>query len=453
MGTAGLRHGARDEREAGGRPRPGAAVPWEEARRAATEAAVPLPAREVPLKRARGRALAAPLIASLPHPAFDTAAMDGYAVAGDPPWTVVGRVPAGREPGTGAPLAPGRAVEIATGAPTPPGTLAVLPYELSDRDGGTLRPARGGAGCDGPGAGRADAEGGRLPAGRNVRRRGEECPAGCEVLPAGALVTPAVLGLAASLGHDVLPVHGCPRVAVVVTGDELVRAGLPPAGRVRDALGPLLPGLVEWAGGRPLPLTCLPDGRGPLVAELARAAGPSGAGSGSGPGEPWPGERAAGWARGASGADVVVVCGASSRGPADHLRPALRELGAEFTVDAVACRPGHPQLLARLPGGPFVVGLPGNPYAALAAALTLLVPLLGGLSGRAVPVHPRARLTAAPRIDAVRTRLVPVTVQGCTATPVGHDRPALLWGASLADALAVVPPGGAPAVELLPLPR
>jgi molybdopterin molybdotransferase len=154
---------------------------------------------------------------------------------------------------------------------------------------------------------------------------------------------------------------------------------------------------------------------------------------------------------------VIVVCGASSRGPADQLRPALRELGAELVVDSVACRPGHPQLLGRLAGGTYVVGLPGNPYAALAAAMTLLVPLLGALAGRPAPVRTRARLTGPPRTDPARTRLVPVSVSvtagGATAAPVGHDHPALLWGAAAADALAVLPPGGAAEVDLLPLPR
>jgi len=417
-------------RTAGSRRRGG--MPWEQAYEAAA-AAEALPAVRTALKRAHGRTLAASLLAPIPHPAFDTAAMDGYAVAGPGPWTVTGRVLAGGASPGGRPLAPGQAVEIATGAPVPAGAFAVVPYELALREGQSVTAAApadaGGAACghdgpsDGPGGPAATSN---LVRGWNIRRRGEECPAGRELLPAGTLVTPAVLGLAAAFGSDALIVHGCPRVAVLVTGDELVRTGLPPAGRVRDALGPLLPGLIGWAGGV-TSVTYLPDGRAPLTSALTRAT-----------------------------ADVIVVCGASSRGPADHLRPALRELAAELVVDSVACRPGHPQLLGRLGGGTHVVGLPGNPYAALAAAMTLLVPLLGALSGRPATVRDRARLTAPPRTDPARTRLVPVTVGGtaggATATPVGHDHPALLWGAATADALAVVPPGGAAEVDLLPLP-
>ncbi|WP_420000155.1 molybdopterin molybdotransferase MoeA [Streptomyces boninensis] len=385
-------------------------TPWPQARRIAAEAAQPLPARDAPLRRCRGRALAEPLVAGLPLPAFDTAAMDGYAVAGPAPWRVVGRVLAGREAVIDR-IAPGEAVEIATGALVPAGASAVLPYEHAAHGTETIT--------------------GEVKHGRHIRRRGEECAQGREVLPAGTVVSPAALGLAASLGCDRLAVHRRPQVAVLVTGDEVVRRGTPPPGRVRDAIGPLLPGLVEWAGGEPLPTTYVPDGRTPLAEGLVRAA---------------------------RATDVIAACGASSRGPADHLRGTLRELGAEFLVDGVACRPGHPQLLARLPCGTLVAGLPGNPYAAYAAGLTLLAPLLGRLAGRA-PSGPRyAALTAPPAHvvpHARDTRLVPVTVDTAGATPVGHDRPGLLWGAASADALAVLPPGTElPArVELLEMPR
>lgn len=382
---------------------------WSQARRSAELAALPLEPCAVPLRRARGLALAEPLLAGLALPGFDTAAMDGYAVRGPGPWHVIGRALAGRSPSVPA-LEPGQAVEIATGAQVLPGTTAVLPYERARRTGESVS--------------------GPAEPGRHIRRRGEECAEGREVLPAGTLVTPAALGLAASVGCDTLTVHRRPRVALLVTGDEVVRHGIPPAGRVRDALGPLLPGLVDWLGGIAQPPTYLPDGRAPLSSALARSRG---------------------------AVDVIAVCGASSRGPADHLRPVLRELGADVLVDGVACRPGHPQLLARLPGGgALVVGLPGNPYAALAAALTLLAPVLVRLSGR-IPRPPEYGVLTAPvRRRPHETRLLPVTVVSGRATPVGHDRPGLLWGAAAADALAVLPPtddAGAGRVELLPLPR
>ena len=387
------------------RPKAETAVSWETAR----DRAAALPALDpvrLPLAEAGGTVLAAPLTARSDLPACDTAAMDGYAVAGPGPWTVIGRA----LPGRGGPrtLAPGEAAEIGTGAPVPDGAGAVLPYEQAVRAG--------------------DEVSGLAEPGRHVRRRGEEVAAGAEVLPAGAVLTPAALGLAASLGNDAVTVRPRPRVAALVTGDEIVDSGPSGPGRTRDAVGPLLPGLVGWAGGTHLPPVRVPDQRDALRDALAAAA---------------------------AAAEVVTVCGASSKGPADHLRGVLAEAGAELVVEGVACRPGHPQLFARLPDGRPVVGLPGNPYAALAAALTLLVPALGALTGRAQRPE-RARLLRTVAAHPSDTRLVPVRRTDGGVVPVDHDRPALLWGAALADALAVIPPGdrgGAVAdVELLPLP-
>jgi molybdopterin molybdotransferase len=380
---------------------------WEAARQVAARAGVPLEAVATPLPLARGRRLAEPLRALVPVPGTDVSAMDGYAVAGEGPWRVVGRVLAGGDPFPAA-LSPGRAVEIATGAPVPEGVCAVLPYEAVVRRSGPV--VAGGA-----------------EAGRHIRRRGEDCPEGVPVLAAGAVITPAVLGLAAALGHDTVVVRPAPVVSVLVTGDEVVASGLPGPGRVRDAIGPVLPGLVEWAGGRAGEPLRLADGAHRLEAALGAAG---------------------------SSADVVAVCGASSRGPADHLREVLGGLGAEVLVDGVAVRPGHPQLLARLPGGPLVVGLPGNPYAALAAALTLLAPVIRALGGEVRAEGERAALAGPVRAHAADTRLVAVRRTGRGAVPVGHDRPGSLWGAALADALAAVPPGWRSGpVELVDLPH
>lgn len=384
-------------------PKARTAVAWETAReRAAVQPAL-APVR-LALAEARGTVLAAAVSARSDLPACDTAAMDGYAVAGPGPWTVIGRA----LPGRGGPhaLAAGEAAEIGTGAPVPDGAGAVLAYEQAVREG--------------------DEVSGLAEPGRHIRRRGEECAAGTEVLPAGTVLTPAALGLAAALGNDTVTVRPRPRVAALLTGEEIVDSGPSGPGRTRDAIGPLLPGLVDWAGGTFAPPVRVPDRRDTFHDALATAA---------------------------AGADVVTVCGASSKGPADHLRAVLGAAGADLLVEGVACRPGHPQLLARMAGGPLVVGLPGNPYAALTAALTLLVPALAALTGRVLP-REYARLAGVEAGHTDDTRLVPVrrTTEG--AVPVGHDRPALLWGAALADALAVIPPG-APVtdVELLPLPR
>ncbi|MFG2826967.1 hypothetical protein ACGFWI_05720 [Streptomyces sp. NPDC048434] len=98
---------------------------------------------------------------------------------------------------------------------------------------------------------------------------------------------------------------------------------------------------------------------------------------------------------------------------------ARTEHGARWVVDAVAVRPGHPQLLAQLPDDRWIVGLPGNPYAALTAAHTLLAPLLAGLTGRPLPALPRIPLVGDVRSAPGRTRLVPVVWDGVTARAVG----------------------------------
>ncbi|WP_433445212.1 molybdopterin molybdotransferase MoeA [Nonomuraea sp. CA-141351] len=443
---------------------------WASVRALAAASAVPLEPASVLLADAFGCRLAAPLTALVAVPGVDVAAMDGYAVAGAGPWRVMGRVLAGGAC-YGDELRPGEAVEIATGAPTPAGASAVLPYEHAAE----VPPPRSVAV---PRA-RVEAEpvwvDGAVEAGRHIRRRGEDIAEGAVVLGAGAVVTPVTLGLAAALGHDELLVRPRPRVAVLVTGDEVVHEGLPAPGRVRDAIGPFLPGLVEWAGGRVTGTSRLPDGREPLRTALAalvnappsaptpeepppRATAPPPApaegraligGRGAVSAVPSDGVGVTG---AAAAVDVVIVCGASSKGPADHLRSVLDDLGAEILVDGVAVRPGHPQLLARLPDGPLVVGLPGNPFAALGAALTLLAPILRELAGTSARKETSA-LAGPVRAHPHDTRLVPVRRSSRGAVPVGHDRPGSLWGAALADALAVVPPAwSGEQVELIELP-
>ncbi len=382
-------------RAGGGRP--GAArVGWAEARVRAHAAAPPLASEPVALADALGAVLAAPLPALVAVPPADCSAMDGYAVRGSGPWTVVASARAGGA--TPAALEPATACEIATGAAVPEGTTGVVPYERADRAG--------------------DIVDGR--AGPHVRRAGEESAAGEHVLPAGLVLGPAALGLAAGVGYEKLPVRRVPRVAALVTGDEVLDAGIPGAGRVRDAIGPMLPGLVSWAGGGFTELIRLADSRQLLASALLT-----------------------------SPADVVVVSGSSSRGPADHLRPALAGIGAELVVDGVACRPGHPMTLARLPGGTLVVGLPGNPLAAFVAFLTLALPVLTGLRGRELPALPPGPPLPAHPHD---TRLVPVRVRDGVVTEVAHAGSAMLRGLAVADALAVVDPSGTTTLHPIPGP-
>ncbi|MEV4612358.1 molybdopterin molybdotransferase MoeA [Kitasatospora sp. NPDC049258] len=364
----------------------------------------PLAVRVVELAAALGHTLAEPLAALTDLPAFDTSAMDGWAVAGPGPWREAGRVLAGQP---AEPLADGAAVVIATGAQLPPGATGVLRREHGRVERGLLR---------GP----------ALVPGQDVRPRGQECRRGEELLPAGRVVTPAVLGLAAAAGHDRLPVHRRPTVELLVLGDELLDAGLPRPGLVRDALGPLLPPWLAAAGAELIARRHVRDDFGLLRDAVLR-----------------------------SPADLVVTTGGTAAGPVDFLHPALAAAGARLLVDGVAVRPGHPMLLAELPGGRHLVGLPGNPLAAVAGAVTLALPLLAALSGRPAPAHRIEPVAAALPGHPSDTRLLPVVRTERGVAPLAFDGPAMLRGLALAEALAVVPPGGLPAgdrVELLEVP-
>ncbi|MFJ9445495.1 molybdopterin molybdotransferase MoeA [Kitasatospora sp. NPDC101235] len=382
---------------------------WPRARETARRAGLrPLPGVGVPLAEALGCTLAEPLGALTDLPAFDTSAMDGWAVAGPGPWRVAGRVLAGRaEP---APLADGTAVEIATGAQLPAGATAVLRREHGRTDGALLHDR-------GPRP---------LTTGQDVRPRGQECRRGEELLPSGTPVGPAVLGLAAACGHDRLPVHRRPKVQLLVLGDELLISGVPGPGLVRDALGPLLPPWLRAAGAEPAEVRYVRDDFDLLLDALRHSA-----------------------------ADLVVTTGGTAAGPVDFLHRALAEAGARLLVDGVAARPGHPMLLAELPGGRHLVGLPGNPLAAVAAMVTLVLPLLHACSGRAAGAPALAPAATALPGHPTDTRLQPVRRSAEGVLPLAFDGPAMLRGLARAEALAVVPPGGAAAgetVELLEVP-
>ncbi|MCD9143835.1 molybdopterin molybdenumtransferase MoeA [Streptomyces albireticuli] len=386
---------------------PMTSLPWPDARAVAARATVPLPPADQELGEALGQVLAVPLVALTDLPSFDTSAMDGWAVAGPGPWRLPAAqegpgVLAGADHGGAPPLRDGHAVRIATGAPVPPGTTAVLRSEHGE--------------VTGPDAPHPELHATRrLSQGQDIRPRGQECRHGDQLLPQGTVVTPAVLGLAAAAGYDSLHVTRRPRAEVLVLGDELLREGLPHGGRIRDALGPMLGPWLTALGAEVTAIRRLGDDTDALRSALA-----------------------------GSTADVVVTTGGTAAGPVDYVHAILRGLDAELLVDGVAVRPGHPMLLARLAPGRHLVGLPGNPLAAVAGLLTLAEPLLRTLSARPSPALYRAALTDAVKGHPDDTRLVPVVSRHSdSAEPLRFHGPAMLRGLAAADALAVIPPGGA----------
>ncbi|MDR3080954.1 MAG: molybdopterin molybdotransferase MoeA [Streptomyces sp.] len=399
-------------------------TPWPEARAAAERASRSAPLPEpvgVPLDAALGLVLAAPLTALTDLPAFDTSAMDGWAVAGPGPWAVreEGVLAGHAEP---APLEDGEAVRIATGARVPPDTTAVLRSEHGRTDGkGRLHATVPQA----PGSDRTEGTS-MVTHGQDIRPRGQECHAGDQLLPPGTQVTPAVLGLAAAAGYDTLRVLPRPRAEVLVLGDELLTCGLPENGLIRDALGPMLPPWLRALGADVVAVRRLGDD-----AEALHQAVTS------------------------STADLVVTTGGTAAGPVDHVRPTLRRIGAELLVDGVKVRPGHPMVLARTREDQYLVGLPGNPLAAVSGLLTLAAPLLRTLAGRVAPEPYTLPLKGSVQGHPHDTRLIPVVVGDDGAVPLRFHGPAMLRGIAAAEGLAVVPPGGArfgEEVELLDLP-
>lgn len=384
-------------------------APLTKARQRAYECSRPAATVDLPLAQANGTVLAAPLTALNDLPAFDSSSMDGWAVAGAEPWLVTQLVLAGH---VGSAIEPGQAAEVATGAQLPYGTEAVV-----RREHGQLR------------AGRLERRSNTplLGPGRDIRRRAEEARRGEDLLPIGTVVTAPVLGLAAAAGADSLTVVPAPVVDVFVMGDELLTSGTARNGRVRDSLSLQAPWWVRALGANAGLVLPVPDTESAAVAALA-----------------------------ASDADIIVTTGGTAHGPVDQLHSTLSALHAELAIDRVAVRPGHPTLLAVLSSGQPVLGLPGNPLAAVVCLVSLGLPLVAGARGLPFPARSTASLRRPVSAPNGVTRLLPSVLQGDgSVLPLAQHGPAMLSGLARADTIAVIPPGGAPAdssIEVFFLP-
>jgi molybdopterin molybdotransferase len=319
--------------------------------------------------------------------------MDGWAVADDGPWVIVGRVLAGSV--WPLPLEPGQAIQIATGAELPRGCTGVLRSEDGLVDGaGSVR--------------------GRVRPGGDIRRAGEEARAGEVLIGAGEGMTPARIGLAAAGGHDVVATRRRPIARLLVLGDEILAAGPARDGRVRDSLGPQLPGWLARMGVDLVETVHARDTLDGLSSALTAAVEAS---------------------------DVVISTGGTAAGPADHLRAAISATGGSLLVDQVACRPGHPMLLAGWDTGRRLVALPGNPLAAIVALLTLAQPIVAGLTGRPLDRLPAVTLGDFVASQGAKTRLIPCRRRGDRAFPREHVGSGMLRGLADADGFAVVAAG------------
>jgi molybdopterin molybdotransferase len=370
----------------------------------------------ISLAAARGRVLAADLIAAMDLPPFRNSAVDGYAVqhadlasAGETRLRVAARTTAGQ---ASASSQAGQAVRIFTGAPMPAGADTVFMQED----------------C------RLEADQVILPAGlkpgANSRLAGEDVQAGTLALPAGTRLRAPQLAMAAALGLTALKVRRRVRVALISTGDELVTPGKPlPPAHIYDANRTLLTHLVEAHGAEVTDFGIVPDAPDALHSAL----------------------------RDAAKHDLILTSGGVSTGEADHVRSAVESIG-KLVFWRIAIKPGRPVAMGVIPGqagNAAFMGLPGNPVAAFVTFARVVRPLLLRLAGAlpepltAYPVRSGfAYRKKAGRREYVRVRLQPDAAGALTAQKHPREGAGVLSSltethglAELADEVIAVAPG------------
>ena len=369
-----------------------------------------LPSESVPLAEAHGRILALDVVSERDVPPWDCSAMDGYAVraadVGDDGarLEVIDTVAAGTV--GQIPLKPGTATVIATGAPMPPGADAIVLVENSDA-------ARSGiVTLTGP-----------APAGKWVRRRGSDIEQGQVVLEAGSRLSPARVGMAASLGFAHVSVTRRPRVAILATGNEVIRPGTPlKPGQIYSSNTYSLAGMVAEAGGQPIDMGGAPDTLEGLVSRLEAC----------------------------MTADVVLTTGGVSVGPFDFVKEAYEAIGVDIDFWKVKMKPGKPITFGHASrDGRRVAffGLPGNPVSCLVGFLQFVRPWLKTALGEPRVFLPVVQAVADSdfRSRAGRARFERVALQQrdgrwhCAST--GGQSSHLLTSMGAAGGLLVVPAG------------
>jgi molybdopterin molybdotransferase len=363
----------------------------------------------VELVKAAGRILAQSIVAARPVPAHTNSAVDGFSFAAADcdrdkgcELPVSGRAAAGHALNTSP--EPASAVRIFTGAVLPQGHDTVAMQEdvvVRTADGRTEVAIPAG-----------------LRPGANVRKAGEDLAAGATVLAAGAVLRPQDLAALASLGIAEADCFAQLRVAIVSTGDEVVRAGSALAeGQVYDANAPMLASLVTSAGAVATDLGVLPDDLQQVKAQLAEAARQF---------------------------DVIISSGGASRGEEDHLVTALDALGKRHLWQ-LAIKPGRPMMFGQI-GDCVVLGLPGNPVAVLVCFLLYAWPLLrrmGGGDWREPRRFPLPALFAFPGRKAGRREfwrgILKETSTGLAVDKFARDGSGLISGLREADGLIDIP--------------
>jgi len=391
-------------------------LPWQQAHHIARTVARPLAAVPARLDEAIGAILAEPITHIVDDPAHDACGVDGFAVCGEGPWQFA----------TGSTLRPGHTLEVRKGDPLPGHTDAVIGYEQAvlerslDGDESVL--------MRDPLSGVAD-ERARPALGDGIIEQGQRAKAGDVLVPGDRPVTAAMLAIAAAAGRDHVTIIQPPVVGTIVLGRTLLSHGQPKDGRVRDALGFTIPAFVGQLGARGNPAVRAPDTPELLLREIDD-----------------------------SQADLLITTGSTEPAPDNHVRQVLRDLGARWLIDGVAVTPGAQMLLAKLPDGRFLVGLPGHPTSAMAGMFTLVAPLIAALRGAPLdePKQTAVLFDDAPPADfADDTHLAPVRLEvidnATLAHPMRNEGPANLAAWANADAIAIIPPGAGYRGDVVPI--
>ncbi|MDO8733505.1 MAG: molybdopterin-binding protein [Actinomycetota bacterium] len=387
---------------------------WTQAVHVAVTAGRPLPVVAARLDEAGGNILGRDLTLLFDDPPADSAEFDGYAICGEGPWLAVNE----------GQLRSGECQLVTTGSPIALHTDAVLrPHRADIRlaaDGTVVVIALDEL------TGVID-EAARPALGAGIVRQGARMRLGGSLVPAGRLANASVLALAAAAGHDSLDIIRPPVVGTLVLGRSLLSQGLPRDGRVRDALGEAVADFAGRQGARSHPPMRAPDTEYLLREHIADA-----------------------------NVDVLITTGSTAPAPDNYVRQVLRDLGARWLIDGVATSPGAQMLLARLPDDRFVVGLPGDPAAALAGLVTIVRPLVMALRGAE-----QERPTQAVLVDDIDegdyaddTRLIPVQLDTSGAHVIARTLPtgfAHLAHWANADGVAVVAPNSGARGQSVPV--
>lgn len=362
-----------------------------------------LPAESVALEHALRRVLAEDLLVPHDLPPFVNSAMDGYALRGaDLPAHGERRFQMAGHVLAGAPVVPvcaaGECIRITTGTPLPMAADTVVIKENVRIDGGQIIVAAG------------------ERTGANVRPAGEDYRAGEIALRAGNELTAAQLGVLASCGRTHAHVARLPRVALFVTGDELVAPDRAlEFGQIHDSNRYSLGGLLRGIGIEPEPVAHLRDDPEALRVALREA-----------------GDRC----------DLIISSGGVSTGEADFLPRLVMELG-QVHFWKVRMKPGMPMLCGEI-GDALVFGLPGNPVSTIATFLAFVQPALFALQGSTrTPRRWNARLTAPVAKKHDRTEFLRATIDSrddgaLWATPLQKQGSGMLRGIADANALIVI---------------